>query len=130
MATAQSEGRGERSPEDLLPLPAAATYILTVLAGGPRHGYALMTEVQELSGGAVRLGPGTLYGSIKRLLAQGLIAEADERPDPELDDERRRYYELTPFGARVAAAEHDRLRALVLAGRGRFVRRPGPEVAT
>ncbi len=97
-------------------------YILTVLGEGPKHGYGLMAEIRELSGGTVKLGPGTLYGSIKRMLDQGLIAEADARPDPELDDERRRYYQLTGLGAEVAAAEHARLDHLVAAARARFPR--------
>jgi len=116
--------------EELLPLPAAATYILTVLATGPKHGYALMAEIRDLSGGTVRLGPGTLYGSLKRMIGQGLIVEAGDRPDPMLDDERRRYYELTEFGARVFAAEHDRLAALVKAGRKQRGAWPAPGAAT
>ena len=105
-------------------------YILTVLATGPKHGYALMAEIRELSDETVRLGPGTLYGSLKRMIGQGLIAEAGERPDPALDDERRRYYELTEFGAKVFAAEHDRLAALVKAGRSRVGTWPVPGAAT
>lgn len=94
-------------------LPAAALSILTVLLDGPRHGYALMAEVRDLSlGGTIRLGPGTLYGSIKRMLHQGVIVESDHRPDED-DDERRRYYEITPAGRRVAAAEHARLASLL-----------------
>ena len=72
-----------------------------------------MGEVEELSGGAVRMGPGTLYGAIKRMIDQGLLEETDRRPDPALDDERRRYYRLTALGQRVGAAEHARLRRLV-----------------
>ena len=105
-------------------------YILTVLATGPKHGYAVMAEIRTLSGGTVRLGPGTLYGSLKRMIGQGLIAEAGERPDPALDDERRRYYELTEFGAKVFAAEHDRLAALVRAGRSHIGSWPVPGTAT
>jgi DNA-binding PadR family transcriptional regulator len=121
----------DQQPEvDLLPLPAVAMYILTVLGGGPKHGYGLMTDIRELSGGTVRLGPGTLYGSIKRMLAQGLIVEAGTRPDPDLDDERRRYYEITAFGARVAAAEHARLAELVVAAGARFQQWPMPGPAT
>jgi DNA-binding PadR family transcriptional regulator len=94
-------------------------YILTVLGDGPKHGYGLMAEIRELSGGTVKLGPGTLYGSIKRMLDQGLIEEADERPDPGLDDQRRRYYRLTALGQRVGAAEQRRLSALLDAARMR-----------
>lgn len=99
--------------DEFLPLPASVMHILVALAGGEKHGYAIMRDVESLSGGAVRLGSGTLYGSIKRMLDQGLIEEADERPDPALDDQRRRYYRLTSLGRRVGAAEHARLAALV-----------------
>ena len=88
-------------------------HILLALADKERHGYEIMREVDERSEGKVRLGPGTLYGSIKRMLSDGLIEEMDERPDPELDDERRRYYRLTDLGHRVAVAEAERLERLV-----------------
>ena len=88
-------------------------HILVALADGEKHGYAIMRDVEILSDGAVRMGSGTLYGSIKRMLDQGLIEEADERPDPALEDQRRRYYRLTALGRRVGAAEHARLTALV-----------------
>lgn len=101
-------------------------YILTVLGSGPAHGYRIMTEVDELSGGVVRLGPGTLYGSIKRMLGQGLIEETDARPDPELDDERRRYYQLTAQGEAVANAELRRLSTLADAARTRLPTEPRP----
>jgi DNA-binding PadR family transcriptional regulator len=101
------------SPEDMLPLTPAVFHILLVLADGERHGYAIMQEVETLTNGKIRLGPGTLYGSIKRLLAGELIEESDERPDPELDDERRRYYRLTDFGQRVVKGEAERLLHLV-----------------
>jgi DNA-binding PadR family transcriptional regulator len=103
----------ERDPQTLLPLTPAVFHILLALAEGERHGYAIMRAIAEHSGGAVRLGPGTLYRSIKAMLSDGLIVEASERPDPELDDERRRYYRLTPFGQRVAQAEALRLAQLV-----------------
>ena len=102
-----------RDPEDLLPLTPAVFHILLALADGGNHGYGIMQEVAALTDGKLRLGPGTLYGSIKRLLARGLIEESDERPDPELDDERRRYYRLTDFGQRVITAEAERLLHLV-----------------
>ncbi|MBN1814352.1 MAG: helix-turn-helix transcriptional regulator [Anaerolineae bacterium] len=102
-----------RSPQDLLPLTPAVFHVLLALADGEKHGYAIMQEVAMLTDGKIRLGPGTLYGSIKRLLAGGLIEESDERPDPELDDERRRYYRLTGFGQRVVTAEAERLLQLV-----------------
>ncbi|HEY6227651.1 MAG TPA: PadR family transcriptional regulator [Verrucomicrobiae bacterium] len=99
--------------EDLLPLTPATFHILLALGGDERHGYAIMQEVAEATGGRIRLGPGTLYGAIKKLVADGLIEEADERPDPVLDDSRRRYYRLTKHGARVATAEAQRLAQLV-----------------
>ena len=94
-------------------------HILLALAGGERHGYAIMREVEDLTGGAQRLGPGSLYGSIKRMLAEGLIVECGERPDPATDDERRRYYRLTDRGRRAAGGEARRLEALVRAARTR-----------
>src|SRR5688572_10759747 len=103
--------------ESFLPLPASVMHIVVALASGDKHGYAIMRDVAELSGGTVRIGSGTLYGAIGRMLNQGLIEEAEQRPDPMLDDERRRYYRLTDLGHRVGAAEHRRLSALVDAGR-------------
>jgi DNA-binding PadR family transcriptional regulator len=100
-------------PESLLPLSPAVFHILLALADGERHGYGIMQEVKFRTEGRVRLGPGTLYGAIKRLLEKGLIEEANERPDPKLDDERRRYYRLTEFGLRVLRAEAARLTSLV-----------------
>lgn len=105
--------------ERFLPLPASVMHIAVALADGEKHGYAIMRDVAELSGGAVRMGSGTLYGSIKRMLDQGLIEEADERPDQALDDQRRRYYRLTALGHRVGAAENRRLSSLVDAARVR-----------
>lgn len=103
----------EREVTEFLPLPSSALHILLVLASGEQHGYAIMREVELLSDGAVRMGPGTLYGSVKRLLQDRLIEEADERPDPELDDERRRYYRITGLGERVVGAEVRRLSTLI-----------------
>lgn len=102
-----------KEPEAFLPLPSATLHILVALGPGEKHGYAIMRDVEALSDGAVRMGPGTLYGSVKRMLADGLIEETSARPDPELDDQRRRYYRLTGLGARVSAAELQRLQALV-----------------
>lgn len=107
----------DRNPEDFLPLTPAMFHILLALADRERHGYDIMREVDERTEGKVRLGPGTLYGSIKRMLSDGLIEELDERPDPQLDDERRRYYRLTDFGRRVAVAEAERLARLVKSAR-------------
>ena len=101
------------SPESLLPLPEATLHILMSLAEEDRHGYAVIQDVAARTGGAVRLSPGTLYRSIQRMLEQGLIVEKLDRPAPEEDDERRRYYRITPFGAAVARAETRRLSELV-----------------
>ena len=106
-------GAEDRSPNDELPLTPATFHILLALVEGERHGYAIMREVRERTSGAVQLGPGTLYGSLKRLLEAGLVEESGERADPELDDERRRYYRITRFGSAVARAEARRLEALV-----------------
>ena len=106
-----------REPEDLLPLTPAVFHILLALTDTERHGYAIIKEVESLTEGRMRLGPGTLYGSIKRMLEEGFIEESDERPDPSLDDERRRYYRLTEFGRRVAVAEAKRLEKVVSAAR-------------
>ena len=100
-------------PESFLPLPSATLHILVALGPAEKHGYAIMRDVEELSDGRVRMGPGTLYGSVKRMLADRLIEETTSRPDPALDDQRRRYYRLTGLGERVCAAELQRLEALV-----------------
>jgi len=113
-------------PDTLLPLPGAQLHILMALADGEKHGYAVMREVEEMTGGVVTMGPGTLYGSIKRMLAGRLIEETDERPDPDLDDARRRYYRLTAFGSRVLGAETERLERLVRAARAKQSGRPDP----
>ena len=109
--------RAARPPETYLPLPAATFHILLALADEELHGYAIMKDVAARSDGTVRLGPGTLYGSLKRLLAEGLVAEGGERADPERGDERRRYYRLTPLGLSVVRAEARRLAAMVRAAR-------------
>ena len=98
-------------PSDLLPLTPQVFQILLALAAGDQHGYAIMQEVAARSGGKLRLSPGTLYGCIKRMLEQGVIVELSdrERPRGPEDDERRRYYRLTPFGRKVARAEAARL---------------------
>jgi DNA-binding PadR family transcriptional regulator len=109
--------RNAPDPTQLLPLTPAVFHILLALADGERHGYAIMQEVETRTRREVRLGPGTLYGSIKRMLADRLIEESEERPDP--DDERRRYYRLTSFGRLVAIAEAERLENLVGAARAK-----------
>ena len=107
----------EREPEDLLPLTPAVFHVLLALVDAERHGYGIIKEVEGRTEGKVRLGAGTLYGSIKRMLGEGLVVESDERPDPEADDERRRYYRLTDFGRRVVTAEARRLEQLVSVAR-------------
>jgi DNA-binding PadR family transcriptional regulator len=94
-------------------LPVASFHILIAVADRERHGYAIMQDVAARTDGKLRIGPGTLYGSIKRLLDDGLIEELDERPDPDKDDVRRRYYRITPLGRRVAIEETARLAKLV-----------------
>ena len=96
-----------------LPLPPATFHVLVALAGEELHGYAILQDVASRTVGSVQMGAGTLYRSIHRMLEQGLVAESSERPDPALDDERRRYYRITPLGAAVARAEASRLAALV-----------------
>lgn len=117
----------KRDPKALLPLTPAVFHILLTLADGERHGYAIMQEVAGRTGGQVRLGPGTLYRSIKRMLEDGLIQESNQRPDPELDDERRIYYRLSDFGQRAATAEAGRLARLVGVARAKnLLPEPGP----
>lgn len=100
-------------PEDLLPLPSATFHILMAVADEDRHGYAIIQDVSARTGGELKLSAGTLYRSIQRMLEQGLLVETQQRPAPELDDERRRYYRITPFGAAAARAEVTRLNQLV-----------------
>jgi DNA-binding PadR family transcriptional regulator len=99
--------------DSLLPLPPATLRILIVLADDDRHGYAIIQEIEARTNGDVRMSAGTLYRSIQRMIEQGLIEEINERPAPELDDERRRYYRITTFGEVVARAEVRRLQTLV-----------------
>jgi DNA-binding PadR family transcriptional regulator len=105
--------------EDLLPLPPSTFHILLALADDDRHGYGIIQDVAARTGGALKLSAGTLYRSIQRMLEQGLIVETRERPAPELDDERRRYYRITPFGTGVARAEARRLTQLLGMARAR-----------
>ena len=104
---------GDVRPESLLPLQPAVFHILMALADEDRHGYAIIGEVLSRTDGEVRLSPGTLYRSIQRMLDDDLIVEVHERPAPELDDERRRYYRITKFGRAVAREEASRLNQLV-----------------
>jgi DNA-binding PadR family transcriptional regulator len=105
----------EIDPQGFLPLKTQWFHIMLSLAGEDQHGYGIMQEVLERTSGKVRLWPATLYGSLKRLIEAELIQESNERPAPELDDARRRYYRLTPLGRRVLNAECERLQELVRA---------------
>lgn len=109
------------SQEELLPLSPVVFHMLLALSDGEKHGYGIMKSVEDDTGGEVTIPLGTLYGSIRRMTSAGLIEETDERPDPELDDERRRYYRLTPFGEQVLHAEARRLSRLVSIARHKLV---------
>lgn len=115
------------TPEDpgaFLPLTPVAFEILISLADTERHGYAMLQEIEERTGGGMKLRPGTLYRAVDRLVRQGLIEDVEQRPDPDYDDERRRYYRLTRLGHRVATAEAERLQAAVLSARAKkFLRK-------
>jgi DNA-binding PadR family transcriptional regulator len=112
-------GRKKQTPNELLPLTPAVFNILLSLADGEKHGYGIMLEVEANTKGQIKMGPGTLYGSIKRMLKAGMIEESDERPDPELDDQRRRYYRMTGLGRKVLGAEAERLESQVAVARGK-----------
>jgi DNA-binding PadR family transcriptional regulator len=119
-----------KTDEPLIPLTPAVFYILLALAGGDKHGYQIMKQVREDSQSQVKMGTGTLYGSLKRMLADGLIEEAGERPDPALDDERRHYYRLTERGQQALRAEVQRYAQVVtLARRRRLLPNLAGEVA-
>jgi len=106
-----------KEPERIPPLSRTAMHVLIAIGPEERHGYAIMREIERMTHGAMRLGPGGIYTTIRRLLEDGLIEECDERPDPEVDDQRRRYYRLTGLGRAVAGAEVRRLEILVRAAR-------------
>lgn len=110
-----------QNPEELLPLTPAVFNILLALADGEKHGYGILLEVEANTNGRAVVGPGTLYGSIKRMLNAGLIEESDERADPEMDDQRRRYYRLTGLGQRVLGLEAERLASQVRIARQKSV---------
>ena len=112
--------------ESFLPLKPVEFLILMTVATGERHGYGIMRDIAERTGGSVRLEAGGLYRSIRRLLADGLITESARRPAADLDDERRRYYGLSALGRRVVAAEALRLRALVRAAEASRIIDPEP----
>ena len=105
------------SAPTLPPLPRNALHILLAIGPEERHGYAIMREIERLTDGVVKLGPGAIYTTIRKLVDDGLIEEAEERPDPELDDQRRRYYRLTAAGLAATTAEVRRLEGLVRASR-------------
>jgi len=109
------------SPQELLPLTPPVFHILLALAGEERHGYGIMLDVAKQTDGALQLGPGTLYGCLKRMLTAGLIEESDERPDPDLDDERRRYYRLKSLGERAVRAEAERIATALAAAKSKRV---------
>jgi len=106
-------------PEDLLPLTPPVFHILVALSDEERHGYGIMQDVARQTDNALQLGPGTLYGCLKRMLAAGMVEESEVRPDPVIDDERRRYYRMTPLGQRVVRAEAQRLANAVTAAKTR-----------
>jgi DNA-binding PadR family transcriptional regulator len=108
-----------REAQSFLPLQPATFHILLAVADEDRHGYAIIQDVAERTGGTLRLSAGTLYRSIQRMLDEGLIVEPRERPSPDRDDERRRYYRITSLGAAVAKAEARRLADLVRMARSR-----------
>jgi DNA-binding PadR family transcriptional regulator len=109
------------TPQSLLPLTPPVFHILLALTGEERHGYGIMQDVDRQTDGALQLGPGTLYGCLKRMLTAGLIEESDERPDPALDDERRRYYRLKPLGERTVRAEAQRIATALAAAKSKRV---------
>ncbi|MBN2044641.1 MAG: PadR family transcriptional regulator [Anaerolineales bacterium] len=118
------------NPEDLLPLTPAVFNILLALADGEKHGYGIMQEVEANTNGQIPMGPGTLYGSIKRMLKAGLIKESDERPDPSMDDQRRKYYQLSGLGQQVLRLEVERLAAQVQVARAKNLLTYGQEGRT
>ncbi len=112
-------GDRARGPEGYLPLTPAVLDIVVALGDGELHGYGIMREVRRRTDGGRRLAPGTLYRSLRQMQERGLVEESEERPDPDLDDERRRYYRLTDVGRKVAVAEVERLEGLVRAARSK-----------
>src|SRR4029453_12717732 len=118
--------RSSADVERFLPLTPVAFEILIALAAGDQHGYSIMQEVERRSEGRIVLHPGTLYRALGRLLDSGLIREIDDRPAPNVDDERRRYYQLTPLGLAVARAEAERLAGQLSTARARRLLRGGP----
>ena len=117
----------EPPPSDFLPLTPAVLHILLALVDGDQHGYAIAQTVEELTGGTVRMGPGTLYGSIGRMVANGLLEESSRGRGRVAEDERRRFYRMTALGRRVLESEMERLdRVVALARAKNVLRRPEP----
>src|ERR1039458_7881206 len=114
------KNRTSMTNKDCVPLSPAVFHILLSLAEGERHGYALKREIALRTGGKLKLGPGVLYGSINKMLEQGLIEESEDRPDAHLDDERRRYYRITSYGRKVAQADAARMNELVRLAAAKF----------
>lgn len=122
--------KDRREFESVPPLTPVVFHILLALAGGEKHGYAIMQDVATTTDGNLVMGPGTLYGAIKRMLAAGVIEESDERPDPAMDDERRRYYRLTDLGQRLVDSEARRLAKILTVARKRaLIRRLASKMA-
>lgn len=115
-------------PADLIPLTPAVFHILLSLVNEERHGYGIMLDVASQTNDALQLGPGTLYGCLKRMLAAGLVEESNERPDSMNDDERRRYYRITTLGSRVVRAEAERLESALAAARAKRIAHPAKRV--
>ena len=111
--------KDKRDPRECLPLSLTVLHVLLSLVDGDKHGYAIIKEVRRRTAGEVELGASSLYAVLKRLLADDLVLETDERPDPSLDDERRRYYRLTRFGHAVVIAELQRLESVILQARAK-----------
>ena len=109
-----------------VPLSPQVFHILIALAEGERHGYAIIQDVERETGGVIRIGPGTLYGALKRMVQSGWVRESARRPDPSIDDERRRYYRLTDAGRRILAAESKRLASAVARARRAGILRTRP----
>ena len=114
-----AESRRRRSTESLVPLSPIALQVLLAIADGDKHGYAILKEIDRRTDGEVSFGASSLYAVLKRLLAEGLVEETSERPDPALDDERRRYFRLTVSGRRAVVAELKRLEAMLAQGRAK-----------
>jgi DNA-binding PadR family transcriptional regulator len=108
-------------PKPYQPLTPAVFHILLALTDGEKHGYAIKKDVEAQTSGRIKMGPGTLYGTIKRMLGAGMIEESDQRLDPATDDERRRYYRLTGLGRKVVIAESERLAEVVAVARQKQV---------